>query len=140
MPGAPLLRRTWPCCTDQGWRRNDPDPVLGSYDADGLRASQLQHAVQDLDRDVHLSRPTLVRTQAQPVPDHALEPANGGLAARARFVYPDAVCQAILPFSAISSRWRSRCVEAVSAVALGTAVERGGTMTAAAGWRSATLA
>src|SRR5215210_7387995 len=60
--------------------------------------------------------------------------------ARARFVYPDAFCQAILPFSAMSWRWRSRWVGAVSAVALGTAVERGGTMTAASGWRSATLA
>src|SRR3954467_11873138 len=26
-------------CTDQGWGRNDPYPVLGSCDADGLRAS-----------------------------------------------------------------------------------------------------
>ena len=60
--------------------------------------------------------------------------------ARARFVYPDAFCQAILPFSAISSRRRSRWVGAVSAVALGTAVARGGTMTAASGWRSLTLA
>src|SRR5215213_3276508 len=60
--------------------------------------------------------------------------------ARARALYPDAFCQAILPFSAMSSRWRSRWVGAVSAVALGTAVERGGTMTAASGWRSATLA
>src|SRR4051812_41608223 len=32
-----------PCCTDQGWGRNDPFLVLGSCDADGLRASQLQH-------------------------------------------------------------------------------------------------
>src|SRR3954465_7060301 len=30
-----------PCCRDQGWGRNDPDPVLGSCDADGLRASQV---------------------------------------------------------------------------------------------------
>ena len=60
--------------------------------------------------------------------------------ARARFVYPDAVCQPILPRSAMSSRWRSRWVGAGSAVALGTAVERGGTMTAASGWRSLTLA
>src|SRR4051812_40904583 len=30
-----------PCCGDQGWGRNDPDPVLGSCDADGLRASQV---------------------------------------------------------------------------------------------------
>src|SRR3954471_15574353 len=58
--------------------------------------------------------------------------------ARARQLYPDAVCQPILPFSAISWRWRSRCVGAVSAVLLGTAPERGGTMTRASGWRSAT--
>ncbi len=37
-------------------------------------------------------------------------------------------------------RWRSRCVGAVSAVSLGTAVDRGGTMIAAAGQRSATVA
>src|SRR3954453_20993504 len=40
----------------------------------------------------------------------------------------------------MSCRWRSRCVGAVSAVALGTAVERGGTTTSAPGWRSATSA
>src|SRR6266446_6042589 len=39
------------------------------------------------------------------------------------------------PRSAISCRCRSRWVGAVSAVALGTALERGGTMTAASGWR-----
>src|SRR3954452_3143732 len=59
--------------------------------------------------------------------------------ARARFVYPDLFCHPILPFSAMSWRWRSRWVGAVSAVSLGTAVERGGTMMAASGWRSATL-
>src|SRR3954451_20040649 len=68
-----------PCCTDQGCERNAPSPVLGSCDADGLRASQVQHAVQDLDRHVHLSRPTLVRTRAQPVADHPFEAADGGL-------------------------------------------------------------
>src|SRR3954465_3743642 len=51
--------RSRPCCTDQGCKRNDPDPVLGSCDADGLRASQLQHAVQDRDADVHLGGLTL---------------------------------------------------------------------------------
>src|SRR3954447_22756190 len=75
-----------PWCMDQGCGRNDPYPVLGSCDAGGLRASQLQHAVQDLDRHVHLSRPTLIRTRAQPVPDHALEPADGGLGPGARVV------------------------------------------------------
>src|SRR4051795_1228958 len=60
--------------------------------------------------------------------------------ARARFVYPDALCHPMRPFSAMSWRWRSRCVGAVSAAWLGTAVERGGTMMAASGWRSLTLA
>src|SRR3954471_14172372 len=69
-----------------GSRAHWPLPRPGSGDADGLRASQLQHAVQDLDRHVHLSRPTLIRTRAQPVPDHALEPADGGLGPGARIV------------------------------------------------------
>src|SRR3954452_12495490 len=42
------------------------------------------------------------------------------------------------PCSAISCRCWSRCVGAVSAVSLGTAPERGGTMIRASGWRSAT--
>src|SRR4051812_22829929 len=50
-PRAPL------CCTGRGRGRTGPYPVPGSCDADGLRASQFQHAVQDLDRQVHLSRP-----------------------------------------------------------------------------------
>src|SRR3954469_24972888 len=83
---APFFAQTWPWCMDQGCGRNAPYPVLGSCDAGGLRASQLQHAVQDLDRHVHLSRPTLIRTRAQPVPDHALEPADGGLGPGARVV------------------------------------------------------
>ena len=52
---------------------------------------------------------------------------------RARQPYPDARCQPMRPRSAISCRCRSRFVGALSAVALGTALERGGTMTAAAG-------
>src|SRR5829696_1073853 len=55
------------------------------------------------------------------------------------FVYPDAFCQAMRPCSAMSWSWRSRWVGALAAVWLGTAVARGGTMMAAAGWRSATL-
>src|SRR5215211_5233407 len=34
-----------------------------------------------MDGDVCLGRPTLVRVRAQPVPDHALEPVDGGLGA-----------------------------------------------------------
>src|SRR4051794_1850770 len=48
-------------------------------DADVGRASQLQHAVEDMDRHVHLGGPTLLRVRAQLIPDHALEPADRGL-------------------------------------------------------------
>jgi hypothetical protein len=41
------------------------------------------------------------------------------------------------PRSVIASMCRSRCVGMVSAVSLGTALERGGAMTAASGWRAA---
>ncbi len=37
-----------------------PSPRLWSGDADGNRASELQHAVEDMDRDIHLGRPTFV--------------------------------------------------------------------------------
>src|SRR3954471_8204008 len=58
---------------------HSPLPRSGSCDADGLRASQLQHAVQRMDGNLHLGRPTLVRAGAQPVTDHLFEPAHGGL-------------------------------------------------------------
>jgi hypothetical protein len=59
--------------------------------------------------------------------------------ARARLLYPDAFCHPIRPFSAMSWRSQSRCVGTVSAVLLGTTVERGGTITVASGERSTTL-
>src|SRR5215217_3640258 len=59
---------------------------------------------------------------------------------RARQLYPDARCQPTRPRSAIHRRCRSRCVGVVPAVSLGTAFARGGTTTAAAGWRAATSA
>ncbi len=58
--------------------------------------------------------------------------------ARARVVKPDALCQAAHPCSAMHWRWRSRYVDAVSAVSLRTAVAPDGTMVAAIAWRSAT--
>src|SRR4051812_47228797 len=57
---------------------HSPLPRSGSCNADGLRASQLQHAVQSMDGNVHLGHPTLVRAAAQSVTDHLLEPADGG--------------------------------------------------------------
>ena len=53
-----------PWCTDQGCGRNDPYPVLGSCDAGGLRASELQHAVEDVDTDIDLGHATPLRMQA----------------------------------------------------------------------------
>src|SRR5215207_10581643 len=47
-----------------------------SRDTDVGRASQLQHAVEHVDRHVHFGRPTLIRARAQPVPDHALVAAD----------------------------------------------------------------
>lgn len=55
-----------------------PPSRLGSGDAERDRASQIQHAVQRMDGDVHLRRATLVRARAQSVTDHLLEPADGG--------------------------------------------------------------
>ena len=63
------------------------------------RASELQHAVEDMDGHVHLGRPTLIRTRAQPVPDHPLQPADGGLG-------PGALVVARTPSASPSGRAR----------------------------------
>jgi len=47
---------------DQRLMRNDPNPSLGSDDADIVRASELQHAIEDIDRHVDFSHPTFVYT------------------------------------------------------------------------------
>ena len=60
--------------------------------------------------------------------------------ARARQPYPDARCQPTRPRSAVHCGGASRCVGAVSAMSLGTALERGDTATAAPGWRAVTSA
>ena len=67
------------CCMKQTCRRSYPIPTRGSGNADGDRASKLRHAVERMDGDVHLGRATFVRARAQPVTDHLLEPADGGL-------------------------------------------------------------
>src|SRR3954449_12626157 len=61
-----------PWCTDRWDGRTDPDPRPGSRDADGLRAPELQHPVQDVNADGDLGRLTTVRARAQRVPDHPL--------------------------------------------------------------------
>jgi len=50
-----------PCCMDRGCGRSYPSPGCSSGDADGDRASKLQHAVERMDGDVHLGRPATVR-------------------------------------------------------------------------------
>src|SRR4051794_41897520 len=56
-----------------------PPTRSGSGEADIARASQVQHTIEDVGGDIHLGRPTLVRMRAQPVADHLLPPADGGL-------------------------------------------------------------
>jgi len=69
------------CCMDLGCGRScpspSPSPGCGSGDTDGDQASQLQHAVERMDGDVHLGRPTPVRARVQPVTDDLLERADG---------------------------------------------------------------
>ena len=50
----------------------EPVPGQGACDADGLRASELEHAVQGQDSDSHLGGPTRDRARAQRVADHPL--------------------------------------------------------------------
>src|SRR4051794_38934075 len=69
-----------------GSRAHWPLPRPGSSGADVIRASERQHAVEDLDRHVHLGGPTLIGVRAQPVADHLLEPAHVGLGPGARVV------------------------------------------------------
>src|SRR3954447_11585078 len=42
--------RPSPCCMDRWCGRTEPDPCSGSCDADVLRASQIQHSVQNISR------------------------------------------------------------------------------------------
>src|SRR3954463_14741670 len=87
---SPALRPSWPTsgrnstyptCSKipsqlsvlhgSGSRAHRPLPRPGSGDADGLRASQLQHAVERVDADVDLGGAAPVGARVQPIPDHA---------------------------------------------------------------------
>src|SRR4051812_15823849 len=73
-PAVRISRVAW----IRGGGARTPAPS-GSGEADIARASQVQHTIEDVGGDVHLGRPTLIGVRAQPVPDHALELADGGL-------------------------------------------------------------
>src|SRR5215218_8178901 len=121
-----------------GERAQCPQPRSGSGDADIVRASQLQHAVEHVDCHVHLSCPTLLRVRAQLIPDHALEPADRGLGPGS-FRVPGGFLPSHAALLGDELEVAARWVGSLAAVRLGTAVARGGTMTAASGWRSLTL-
>src|SRR5215212_2080397 len=78
-PNASTISSMPLCCTGRGSGRTGPYPDPGSCDADGLRASQLQHAVERVDADVDLGHAAPVGVRVQPVPDHALVPRDGRL-------------------------------------------------------------
>jgi len=51
----------------------DPSPDRGSDDADGVRASKLAHAIEDMDYEAHVGRLAFVDVRAQAVANHVLE-------------------------------------------------------------------
>src|SRR5215217_2267441 len=67
-----LWRAVAPCCTDRRCGRTEPYPCSGLCDADVLRASQLQHAVQHVGHDGYLARLSPVRLRPQPLANDAL--------------------------------------------------------------------
>src|SRR3954470_23620832 len=63
---------------DRRCGRTEPDPCSGLCDADVLRASQLQHAVQHVGRDGHLGRLSPRRLRTKPIANDALPARNVG--------------------------------------------------------------
>jgi hypothetical protein len=56
-----MIRFKGLCCTDRLVNALSPPPACGLGDADGLRASKLEHAVQDFDGDGRLGSTALIR-------------------------------------------------------------------------------
>src|SRR3954454_19082745 len=67
------------CCMGRGSGRTGPYPVRGSGNADGLRASRVQHAVEGVNADVDLGHAAPVGARVQPVADHPLVPRDSRL-------------------------------------------------------------
>jgi hypothetical protein len=126
-----------PCCTD---RIVHALMALGllSGDADRLRASKLEHMVHRMNCDSDLGRTTELCSRAQRIPNYSFQPADGGLHQGSSSV-PGPFCQPVRPCSPMLWRCRSRWVGVVATSSLNTAVDRGGTITSASGWRSATM-
>jgi hypothetical protein len=119
------------CCTDRLVDVLSPPHGFRLGDADGLRASELKHAVQGMNYNGGLSSATLVGPRAQRITDHSVQPADGSF-----HQSPTRVPGPLLPALASMLRdWRcrSRWVGVLSAVSVSTAVDRGGTITSASG-------
>src|SRR5580700_11218494 len=56
-----------------------PHPSSSSGDADGNRASQLRHAIQDVDGDTNFCASAFVLVEAQPIADYLLISTDRGL-------------------------------------------------------------
>ncbi len=67
------------CCTGPRMGRTTSIAIRDSCNPDGDRASQLQHAVQNMDGDTNLGDTPLVLMKAQTVPDDLFVASDGGL-------------------------------------------------------------
>ena len=75
----PGLRLTPACCMGPRIGRVEPYPCSGSRDPDILRASKVEHAVQDTGSDAHFGRLPPIRLGAQPIADDAFPSRDIGL-------------------------------------------------------------
>ena len=98
--------------------------------------SQFQHAVEDMDGDLHLGRPAVVGVRAQSVADHPLEARDRGLGPGML-----GVAGRRLPSHAAVLGDGPEMVVALRGRGLGRVARHcGGTMMAASGWREPMLA
>src|SRR4051812_3061093 len=137
---AKRLKRCTPAwCTDQGSGCTDPHPGPDHAVRTelGRPSSSMRLSTWAATSTSVARRSSVCARNRSPITCFHLAMAAS---ARARFGYPDTFCQAMRPCSAMCWRWRSRCVGALSAVWLGTAVARGGATTSASGGRWAALA
>src|SRR5208282_1863864 len=97
----PAARR---CCTDRRLGCCTPQPHLSSCEADGDRASQLQHAVQSMDGDANLGGAAAVFAKAQTVTDHLFVASDGGLVFSLAAISASAAPEASAKVPSISAR------------------------------------
>jgi hypothetical protein len=67
------------CCTDRLVSALSPPHGFRLGDADGLRASELKHAIEGMNGDGDLGRAAGFSPRAQRMADHSFEAADGGL-------------------------------------------------------------